>query len=923
MAGSPLGPRISNMWRRLIGSPARAFDKSNSHATHWNTRRKMLHVETLETKVLLAGDLGVQDDTQNVDNTSKAVDLSSLVIPVAQKSSSTDDHGDNAASSTAIDVPSTTAGNIEPARDTDWFRINTIAGATYEISTVIGTVRDTTLTLIAPDGNTVVAFDDDGGPGFASSIQWTAPTSNTYYVQVGAFNVRTGTYELEVSSDTVITGSLALAISPSSIAENGAAAQGTVALSSGLFGPVTVSLSSSDTTEAVVPAQVTIPSGASSTTFAVSPVDDGFVDGAQTVIISASATDLISAMDSLNVRDNEGDDHGNNATTATAIGVPTLTQGVIETAGDTDWFQFDAIAGVTYEFETSAGTVRDTTLTLFAPDGTTTLAFDDDSGDDLTSFIEWTATSSDMYFVQVAAFAVRTGSYELSVSSDTTVSGSLSVSIDPSSITENGVAQGTVSLSSGFAGPLTVSLSSSDTSEAIVPGTVVISSGQNSANFAVNAVDDNLDDGSQTVVIAASAAGFASGADTLVVLDNEGDDHGNDAVTATSIGVPSVTQGTIETAGDTDWFRFDASAGSMYELVTMVGSLRDTTLTLIAPDGTTALLFDDDGGADLASRIEWTAPTSDTYFLQVAGFNLRTGNYSLSVTTAQLPVPGDEIILDSENEVGVKLIGNWTESTGADGFLGENYYHDGNTRKGDKRAVFTANLEARVYEVFIRWTSDPNRASNVPVSVSHKGGTTNVTVNQQRDGGDWVSLGVFDFNAGVQDAISLGTAGTDGYVIVDAARFVADGSDPSPPPTPPTPEVILDSEISVGVELSGNWVESTGADGFLGDSYFHDGNTGNGKSVATFTAQLPETGSYEVFLRWASDPNRATNTRMNISHQNGNTAFKINQQENGGQWVSFGTYEYSTFVPAIVTIDNINADGYVIVDAVRFVLAGT
>jgi hypothetical protein len=80
---------------------------------------------------------------------------------------------------------------------------------------------------------------------------------------------------------------------------------------------------------------------------------------------------------------------------------------------------------------------------------------------------------------------------------------------------------GTVSLSSATSGDLVVSLASDDTSEATVPSSVTILDGNSSASFDIDAVDDALVDGTQTVIVTASATGYTSGTDTLNVTDDE------------------------------------------------------------------------------------------------------------------------------------------------------------------------------------------------------------------------------------------------------------------------------------------------------------------------------------------------------------------------------------------------------------------
>ena len=78
-----------------------------------------------------------------------------------------------------------------------------------------------------------------------------------------------------------------------------------------------------------------------------------------------------------------------------------------------------------------------------------------------------------------------------------------------------------VSIPGTFATALTVSLQSSDTSEVTVPTTVTIPAGQTSALFSVTVVDDTAIDGTQTVMLTASATGWTPGTSSLTVHDNE------------------------------------------------------------------------------------------------------------------------------------------------------------------------------------------------------------------------------------------------------------------------------------------------------------------------------------------------------------------------------------------------------------------
>ncbi|MCC7354100.1 MAG: DVUA0089 family protein [Anaerolineae bacterium] len=100
------------------------------------------------------------------------------------------------------------------------------------------------------------------------------------------------------------------------------------------------------------------------------------------------------------------------------------------------------------------------------------------------------------------------------------------------------------------------------------------------------------------------------------------------------------TSHTFNPPGDTDYVRFQAVAGATYVFSTSgLSSGADTVLTLWDQDGATRLLHNDDDpipGRGLASRIEWIAPASGTYFISVHEFagNNDCRGYQLSLRMA-------------------------------------------------------------------------------------------------------------------------------------------------------------------------------------------------------------------------------------------------------------------------------------------------
>lgn len=185
-----------------------------------------------------------------------------------------------------------------------------------------------------------------------------------------------------------------------------------------------------------------------------------------------------------------------------------------------------------------------------------------------------------------------------------------------------------------------------------------------------------------------------------------------------------------------------------------------------------------------------------------------------SVGTAGESAHSDEVsvvaknvitIVDDADLSGVEFIGEWNTATTAGGYYGGGYKTDLNTGStGGKSARYTPTLIGGNYEVYLRWTSGSNRASNLPVDIVHADGTTTVTVNQRNNNGVWMLLGTFPFAPGTGGSVVLRNDGTNGFVIADAVRFVE--LEPIAPP-PPT---ALTATAAVG-QVTLSWTAPLGA----------------------------------------------------------------------------------------------------------------
>ncbi|MDB6068835.1 MAG: hypothetical protein JWL81_6 [Verrucomicrobiales bacterium] len=130
------------------------------------------------------------------------------------------------------------------------------------------------------------------------------------------------------------------------------------------------------------------------------------------------------------------------------------------------------------------------------------------------------------------------------------------------------------------------------------------------------------------------------------------------------------------------------------------------------------------------------------------------------------------IVVDQRDAI---LKGFATSSTSARPYHGGDYAHDGNEGKGAQTALFKTTLPSGgKYSVRVAYTALPNRASNVPVTLTTADGPREVTLNQKTPPslqGMVQPLGTFELKAG-ENTVELSNAGTDGHVIADAVQWV-------------------------------------------------------------------------------------------------------------------------------------------------------
>ena len=363
-------------------------------------------------------------------------------------------------------------------------------------------------------------------------------------------------------------------------------------------GDLRVNLATDDESEVSVPLFVMIPNGESTTVFDITVLDDMEIDGLQRVTISAGATGHLSDTTILEVIDNEISfsailDDGDTGFTQT--GFTSLSNSQVATAyegdnhnmrggsGSANWTftglqdgQYQVAATWSHKYN-NAYNAKDAPYTIldsegvqlasaivdqsinpedFSADGVkwNTLATVNVTGGTLTVNLG-AGSNSNRYTV---ADAVR-------IELTDNPSPALTFEVNQTSIIENGEAIAVTILRDGIVGDLTITLSSSDSSELELPATVTIRDGEDRTTFDIVPNDDLLVDGSQTVTVTASAHGQLQATVEITVNDNETPfsailDDGDTGFTQT--GFTSLSNSQVATAYEGDNHNMRGGSGS-------------------------------------------------------------------------------------------------------------------------------------------------------------------------------------------------------------------------------------------------------------------------------------------------------------------------------------------------------------------------
>ncbi|WP_438479283.1 FAD-dependent oxidoreductase [Oleiharenicola lentus] len=138
---------------------------------------------------------------------------------------------------------------------------------------------------------------------------------------------------------------------------------------------------------------------------------------------------------------------------------------------------------------------------------------------------------------------------------------------------------------------------------------------------------------------------------------------------------------------------------------------------------------------------------------------------------------GEDATLDREvHYYQAKLDGRWNRARGPEVEYRQRVALSDQDVGGEPmKAEFTTTLpKSGRYRVALAFPSGGNRASNVPVTVTHAGGSTELKLNQKKKPGPFAfqPIGEFQFTAGQPVTVKISNAGVDGMVLIDTVRWI-------------------------------------------------------------------------------------------------------------------------------------------------------
>jgi Ca2+-binding RTX toxin-like protein len=519
------------------------------------------------------------------------------------------------------------SGTIEVQFDQDWFKMSVVAGQAYGLSIPNNSSSQISnyLTLYSQSASFL-------GSGFAtmssSNLNFIAPTTGDVFVSVGG---SVGAYSLSATTRTNIGGP----VTPASA---------TISVRAGsLFVPYI---------RPIDPDQdlliYTLGEGADAALFnldrngnlsfksspSISQPADAGANNVYDIIINVT-DGALSASQSLAIRVVQDDYSSDTATTGVVTVNGASAIGGIELPFDSDWFKMSVVAGQAYSLSSVGSGLApiQTYLNLHSQSGTYLGTGTYGLSPATLNFIA--RTTGDVFVSVGDVLGNQTGAYSLSAATRNNLGGPVMAATGTASVREGNTYVPFIQATDPDKDLLTYTLSGTDAA-------LFTLSSDGFLNFKTSpSVSQPADAGANNVydVIINVSDGALSASQSLAITVVR-DDYSADTATTGVVTVNGAsTNGSIELAGDQDWFKLNLVAGQAYSFTQSKrggAPLAASSLRLMTQSGST-ITYGRLDSASGDSTIQFIAPSSATYYLEVSGTNFNgvatIGDYSVSATT--------------------------------------------------------------------------------------------------------------------------------------------------------------------------------------------------------------------------------------------------------------------------------------------------
>ncbi|MGE3248756.1 MAG: PPC domain-containing protein [Hyphomonadaceae bacterium] len=567
-----------------------------------------------------------------------------------------------------ISVGRSVTAALDPAGDQDWYRIRLNAGQPYRFTLNAAGAQqlgDPLLLLIGPGGGEPIAYNDDSNGTLNSLLEFTPQTSGNYFLGVRGFSESaTGTYELRAER-TAPPPRLALTDGVGSVAGSIGQAGETDRYAVSLTGGQSYRISLTSTEgDSGLPDPLVLLYGAN-TSQPIAGDDDGgeglnsyfeFIPPStgDYTIEARGYSPMMTGGYTLAVRAGDIPDNAQTDVSLSAAGDVRADR--LSPAGDKDWFRIDLAEGQSIRIHMTSGEqsgeapLSDPLVIVRSPDGEMA-AVDDDSGEGLNAYLEFTAPAAGTYFIEARGFIDRAeGAYTLRV-----LPGEIPAGVEgaePLAANEPRVSQiGAAGDIDWFAVDLVEGRqyrmqAQGGEDEGALADPLLTLHGEDGAVLATD--DDGATGVNPQITFTAARTGRhylavsafgnqATGRYAVRLLDSEV--PGSDSTDDTLTGLDDARASRIDFPGDRDFYRVVVEAGHSYTVRVTPGeanALADPAVQVLNAAGQEIGSNQDESRRSRAAALTFVAPADEAIvYVVVTGEDDGVGDYELTIAATQ------------------------------------------------------------------------------------------------------------------------------------------------------------------------------------------------------------------------------------------------------------------------------------------------